>query len=286
METQPSYHVVIVGGGFGGLYAAKSLIHTNIKVTLIDKRNFHLFQPLLYQLATGWLSPGDIASPLRAVFHKYKNISALMAEVTDIIPNEHKLILRDGEISYDALIIATGSVPYYYGNEAWIPVAPGLKTIEDAIEIRHRILFAFEAAEQESDSAKRNALLTFVIVGGGATGVELAGTIAELARKALKDDFRSINPIDAKIILIEGADRILPPYPPELSAEATKALKRMRVRIQTNALVVDVQDDMIVIRENERVEEIQTNTVIWAGGTKGTTMGQVLADKTGCGLDR
>jgi len=286
MKAQSSYHIVIVGGGFAGLYAAKSLRHAQAEVTLVDKRNFHLFQPLLYQVATGWLSPGDIASPLRAVFHRYKNISVLMAEVIDVIPDEHKLVLCDGELSYDTLIIAAGTVPSYYGNDVWVPVAPGLKTIEDAIEIRRRILLAFEAAERETDPDKRNALLTFVIVGGGATGVELAGTIAELARVAIKDDFRSINPTKARIILIESTDRILPPYPPELSARAAKDLTNLGVSIQTEALVVDIQEDMIVIRQREQVKEISAKTVIWAGGTKGTPIGQVLASRTGATLDR
>jgi NADH dehydrogenase len=286
MKTKSFNHIVIVGGGFAGLYVAKSLRRTQIEVTLVDKRNFHLFQPLLYQVATGWLSPGDIASPLRAVFHNNKNITVLMAEVTDIIPNEHKLICSDGELSYDTLVVATGTIPSYYGNDAWIPVAPGLKTIEDAIEMRSRILLAFEMAERESDPSKRNALLTFVIVGGGATGVELAGTIAELARIALKDDFRSINPTETKIILIESTDKILPSYPPELSARAAHDLMHLGVSIQTEALVVDIQDNMIVIRQHEQVKEISANTVIWAGGTKGTPIGQVLASRTGATLDR
>ncbi len=219
-------HVVIVGGGFGGLYAAKSLRNAPVRVTLIDKRNFHLFQPLLYQVATGSLSPADIASPLRVVLSKQKNARVLLDKVVDIDPQDKKVIVQDGEdINYDMLVIATGGSHHYFGNDQWEKAAPGLKTVEDALEIRRRIFTAFEAAEKEPDPKKRQALLTFIVVGGGPTGVELAGAIAEIAHKSVVEDFRHIDTTQARILLFEGMDRILPPYPEELSAKAQESLE-------------------------------------------------------------
>jgi NADH dehydrogenase len=280
-------HVVIIGGGFGGLYAAKALGHTPVRVTLVDKRNFHLFQPLLYQIATGGLSPGDIASPLRAVLNRNKNIEVLTAEVIDLQPEQRKVILRDGELTYDILVVATGVSHHYFGHEEWAEVAPGLKTVEDATEIRRRILLAFEAAEREPNPEKRRAWLTFVIVGGGPTGVELAGALAELAHKTLKDDFRRINPTDAKILLLEGVDRVLPPYPPELSAKAEQALIRLGVTVQTKTMVTDIQDGLITVRRGDGPsEQIQTRTVLWAAGMKASVLGQILAERAGAKLDR
>jgi NADH:ubiquinone reductase (H+-translocating) len=218
-------HVVIVGGGFGGLYAAKSLKDAPVKVTLIDKRNFHLFQPLLYQVATGTLSPADIASPLRVILSKHKNTQVLLDKVEDIDPNAKKVYLEGREdLDYDALIVATGVSHHYFGNDQWQDDAPGLKTVEDALEMRRRIFTAFEAAENETDPEKRQALLNFVIVGGGPTGVELAGAIAEIAHQSVKDDFRDIDTTQAKVMLFEGMERILPPYPEECSAAAQKSL--------------------------------------------------------------
>ncbi|HXW00727.1 MAG TPA: NAD(P)/FAD-dependent oxidoreductase [Anaerolineae bacterium] len=280
-------HVVIIGGGFGGLYAAKALGDVPVQVTLVDKRNFHLFQPLLYQIATGGLSPGDIASPLRAVLNRYKNIQVLTAEVIDLQPEQQKVILRDGELTYDILVVATGVSHHYFGHEEWAEVAPGLKTVEDATEIRRRILLAFEAAEREPDPEKRREWLTFVIVGGGPTGVELAGALAELAHKTLKDDFRRINPTDAKILLLEGVDRVLPPYPPELSAKAEQALIRLGVTVQTQTTVTDIQDGLITLRRGDGPsEQIQTRTVLWAAGMKASVLGQILAERGGTMLDR
>ncbi len=202
------HRVVILGGGFGGLYAAKALKKVPVQVTLLDRRNFHLFQPLLYQVATGSLSPGEIASPLRAVLHRQKNTQVLLGEATDLDAEHHRLILDDGQaVEYDSLIVATGSADSYFGHDDWQRNAPGLKSIEEATEIRHKILYAFEAAERESDPEKRSEWLTFVIVGGGPTGVELAGALAEIAHDTLRDDFRSIHPQDAHIFLLEGGPR-------------------------------------------------------------------------------
>jgi NADH dehydrogenase len=286
-NNQQNHHVVIIGGGFGGLYAAKALKRAPVQVTLLDKRNFHLFQPLLYQVATGGLSPGDIASPLRAVLSGYKNTQVLTAEAIDLEPNECKVILRDGELTYDTLIIATGASHHYFGHDDWAKLAPGLKTVEDATEIRRRLLLAFEAAEREPDPAKRQAWLTFVIVGGGPTGVELAGALAELAHTTLRNDFRNIDPRTAKILLLEGVERVLPPYPPELSAKAKEALARLGVTVETKTLVTDIQEGVITVRRGDNPpEQIQARTILWAAGMKASVMGQILAQRTGVALDR
>jgi NADH dehydrogenase len=281
-----SHHVVIVGGGFGGLYAAKALKRAPVKVTLIDKRNFHLFQPLLYQVATGGLSPGDIASPLRAVFSRQKNTTVLNAEVVDLDPAGQRVILRNGELSYDTLIVASGSSHHYFGHDEWSTMAPGLKTVEDALDIRRRILMAFEAAERETDPDRRRAWMTFVVVGGGPTGVELAGAIGELARTTLKDDFRHIDPAQAQILPLEGTDRVLPVYSPDLSAKAEASLARLGVAVRTGCLVTDIQDDVVTVSRGDRVELIQARTLLWAAGMKASPMGLVLAQRTGVELDR
>ncbi|MFM6309812.1 MAG: NAD(P)/FAD-dependent oxidoreductase, partial [Dolichospermum sp.] len=219
-ENNAPHEVVIIGGGFGGLYAAKALANTNVNVTLIDKRNFHLFQPLLYQVATGTLSPADISAPLRSVFSKSKNTKVFLGEVSDIDPKKQQVILGDETIPYDTLIVATGANHSYFGKDHWKEFAPGLKTVEDAIEMRRRIFSAFEAAEKETDAKQRQAFLTFVIVGGGPTGVELAGAISELAYKTLKEDFRNIDTSETRILLLQGGDRILPHIAPVLSQVA------------------------------------------------------------------
>jgi NADH:ubiquinone reductase (H+-translocating) len=284
------HHVVIIGGGFGGLHAAQTLGHISadapVKVTLIDKRNFHLFQPLLYQVATGSLSPSDISSPLRSILNKYKNISVLMGEVKDVDPVKQKIFLNKGEINYDTLIVATGVSHHYFGNDQWAPNAPGLKTVEDALEMRRRIFMAFEAAEKETDTEKRKAWLTFMIVGGGPTGVELAGAIAELAYSTLKKDFRSIDTAETKIVLVEGMDRVLPPYAPELSAKAEASLVGLGVKIQTKAMVTNIEDNIVTIRQGETTETVAARTVLWAAGVKASAMGKILADHTGTELDR
>jgi NADH:ubiquinone reductase (H+-translocating) len=286
VEHQSPHHVVIVGGGFGGLHAALSLGDPSVRVTLIDKRNFHLFQPLLYQVATGGLSPADISSPLRSILNKQRNTKVLMGEVRDIDPHGQKITLNKGEITYDTLIVATGVSHHYFGNDQWAPTAPGLKTVEDALEMRRRIFMAFEAAEKETDLEKRRAWLTFVIVGGGPTGVELAGAIAELAYSTLKKDFRNIDTAEAKIILVEGLDRVLPPYPPELSAKAEASLVELGVKVQTKALVTDIEDDTVTIRQGENTETVAARTILWAAGVKASAMGKILADHTGAELDR
>jgi NADH dehydrogenase len=285
-KDQSPHHVVIVGGGFGGLYAAKALAKAPVKVTLIDKRNFHLFQPLLYQVATGGLSAGDISSPLRAVLSRQKNTEVLMGEVTEIDPQQQTVKVQNRELNYDSLIVATGVSHHYFGNDQWAPKAPGLKTVEDALEMRRRIFVAFEAAEKETDPEKRRAWLTFVLVGGGPTGVELAGAMAELAYSTLKDDFRNIDTSEAKIILIEGMDRVLPPYPPELSAKAQASLERLGVTIQTKAMVTNIENDVVTIRKGDETEQIAARTVLWAAGMKASGMGEVIAKATGAQLDR
>ncbi len=286
LEQHALHHVVIIGGGFGGLHAAQSLGNAPVRVTLIDKRNFHLFQPLLYQVATGGLSPADISSPLRSILNKHQNIKVLMGEVKDVDPHQQKIFLNKGEITYDTLIVATGVSHHYFGNDQWAPTAPGLKTVEDALEMRRRIFMAFEAAEKETDAEKRRAWLTFVIVGGGPTGVELAGAIAELAYSTLKKDFRNIDTAEAKIVLVEGMDRVLPPYDPELSAKAEASLVKLGVKVQTKAMVTNIADKVVTIRQGENIEEIETRTVLWAAGVKASAMGKILAEHTGAELDR
>ncbi|HEY9667659.1 MAG TPA: NAD(P)/FAD-dependent oxidoreductase [Coleofasciculaceae cyanobacterium] len=281
-----SHQVVVIGGGFGGLYATQALGKAPVQVTLIDKRNFHLFQPLLYQVATGSLSAGDISSPLRGILSYQKNTKVLMREVTDIDPKQQKILMHDEEIPYDTLIIATGVSHHYFGNEHWAEKAPGLKTVEDALEIRRRVFVAFEAAEHETDQEKRRALLTFVIVGGGPTGVELAGALAELAYGTLKEDFRNIDTSETRIILLEGMDRVLPPYPSELSVQAKSSLEHLGVTVQTGTLVTNIENHIVTVRRGEQIEQIPAQTILWAAGIKASKMGEVLANRTGVQLDR
>ena len=280
------HRVVIVGGGFGGLYAAKSLGQAPVEVTLIDRRNFHLFQPLLYQVATGGLSPGEIASPLRVVLRDHANTEVLLGEVVDLDVARRCVILRDGEASYDDLIVATGATHHYFGNDRWAQFAPGLKSIEDATEIRSRVLAAFERAEREPDLEKRRAWLTFVIVGGGPTGVELAGALGEIANDTLRHDFRRINPAEAQILLIEGEDRVLPPFPPDLSAKAEKQLIGLGVRSLTSARVTDIDQDGVTAWAGVREQRIAARTVLWAAGVRASRLGKMLAERAGAPLDR
>ncbi len=283
-----AHRVVIVGGGFGGLYAAKELGKSAAQVTLIDKRNFHLFQPLLYQVATGTLSPADISSPLRGILSKSRNVQVLMGEVMGIDPEANQITLRERnqKIDYDSLIVATGVSHHYFGNEQWKSDAPGLKTIEDALEIRRRIFVAFEAAEKEPDPEQRKAWLTFVVVGGGPTGVELAGAIAELAFNTLKADFRNIDTTQAKILLVEGLDRVLPPYPPELSEKAAQALARLGVTVRTQSLVSNIANHVVTIKQGDELQEVPARTILWAAGVKASAMGKVLEQQAGATLDR
>lgn len=286
-ECDRPHHVVIIGGGFGGLYAAQKLGKSPVKVTLIDRRNFHLFQPLLYQVATGSLSPADIASPLRAVLAENKNTSVLMGEVVDIDPQAQRVKLKTHlEVHYDSLIVATGVSHHYFGNDQWSEQAPGLKTIEDAINIRRRILSAFEAAEKTNDSKFQEALMTFVIIGGGPTGVELAGTIAELAHRTLSEEFSNIDTRKARIIMIEGTDRVLPPYHADLSAAAQESLTGLGVEVRTSAMVTNIEEHIVTFKCGEQIEQIQAQTILWAAGVKASTMGKVLSDRVGAELDR
>jgi NADH dehydrogenase len=279
-------HVVIIGGGFGGLYTVRALKRAPVRITLVDRRNFHLFQPLLYQVATGWLSPADIASPLRAILKRQLNVQVLLAEVNNIDVVNRQVIFTDGVLHYDILIVATGARHHYFGHNQWEPLAPGLKTIEDATEIRRRILSAFEAAERETGPERIRAWLTFIIVGGGPTGVELAGTLGELTRDTLKHDFRQIDPAKTRICLVEGADRLLPSYPPQLSAKAAAALTHLGVEVRTGATVTDIQLESVTIRSGSLSEDVSARTVLWAAGVQASPLGRVLASATGAELDR
>ncbi len=278
--------IVIIGGGFGGLHAATSLRNVDANITLIDRRNFHLFQPLLYQVATGALSPANIAAPLRDILKKQKNTEVLLAEVQDFDLANQEVILADGRIPYDTLILAAGVRHHYFGNDQWESSAPGLKTIEDATEIRRRVLLAFETAERETDPDEIRKWLTFVVIGGGPTGVELAGALGEIANHTLKHNFRHIDPASAKVILLEGTDRILPPYPIDLSARAAESLTKLGVTVRTNAIVTDIQPDRVTIRTGDQTEIIDAHTVLWGAGVQGSPLGRRLATAAGAELDR
>ncbi len=281
------HHVVVVGGGFGGLYAVQALRDAPVDITLIDKRNFHLFQPLLYQVATGGLSPGDIASPLRAILKGQDNVSVIQAEVVDFEPDKQKVILRDGELHYDSLLLATGAANSYFSKDAWEQRAPGLKTLEDALDIRRKILLAFETAERETDPEKRNAWMTFVVIGGGPTGVELAGAIAELAHSTLEGEYENISPAESEIILLEGQPDILPAYPPLSSANARRSLERLGVCVQPGTMVEDIQEGRLVYRRSDGAEvEIYSHTILWAAGMQASSFTRTLQQRTGVDLDR
>ena len=278
--------MVIVGGGFGGLYAAKALRDPDLEVVLVDRRNFHLFQPLLYQVATGGLSPGDIAHPLRSVLKRRRNVNVLLADVIGFDPAGSRVLLADGELPYDALVVAAGAVNHYFGHSDWQAHAPGLKSVEDATEIRSRILLAFEAAERQSDAALRARDLTFVVVGGGPTGVELAGALSEIANHTLKNDFRSIRPSDARIVLVEGADRLLLAYKPALAERAARDLAALGVVVRTGMLVAAIDAGGVTLKAGERTERIDARTVVWAAGVRTSPLAERLAAATGVTLDR
>jgi len=280
------HRIIIIGGGFGGLCAAQSMKKLPVQIALIDRRNFHLFQPLLYQVATGWLSPANIASTLRAVLRYQKNVRVLLAEVTDIDAQQHKVIFAGGELGYDTLIVATGSSHHYFGHDEWAQFAPGLKTIEDATEMRRRIFCAFEAAERETDAAKIRAWLTFTIVGGGPTGVELAGALADIANKTLTHDFRSIDPAAARILLIEASDRILSAYPEELSSKAESFLNDLGISVQTHTTVTELRAGVVAVRRGDTPEIIPCQTVLWAAGVRASHLGTALATRGVATLDR
>jgi len=280
------HRVVIVGGGFAGIHAARYLKGATVQVTLVDRRNFHLFQPLLYQVATGWLSPANIASPLRVILRNQKNARVLLDEAIDFDIAGRRVILREGQIEYDTLIVAAGSGFHYFGHDEWERLAPGLKTIEDATDIRRRIFQAFEAAERASDAETIREWLTFVIVGGGPTGVELSGALGEIVHDVVKHDFRKINSADVRILLVEGAERILPPYAPSLSASAQMFLARLGVTVRTGSMVEDIQSDAVTLRSKEKSETIRCRTVLWAAGVHASSLGRLLAEKTAAKLDR
>jgi NADH dehydrogenase len=271
-------HVVIIGGGFGGLSAARALHRAPLRITLVDRTNHHLFQPLLYQVAMAGLSPADIAAPIRAVLHKQKNVTVLLAEAVGVDFANRTVQLADGQLSYDYLILATGGRTSYFGNEHWEQFAPGLKDLDDAVEIRRRVLLAFEAAEKATEAERRQQLLTFVVVGGGPTGVELAGAIAELAHFVLARDFRNINPQEARVILLEGGPRILPSFTPDLSASATRQLNHLGVNVRVNTKVTNIDERGAYLGE----QMIEAATVIWGAGVQATA----FAAKLGVPHDR
>jgi NADH dehydrogenase len=270
-------NVVVVGGGFGGLWAARALRRAPVTVTLVDRRNHHLFQPLLYQVATAALSPADIAAPIRSVLRHQRNCEVMMGEVVDVDRSARQILLADGGVlPYDYLVVATGATHAYFGHPEWEPIAPGLKTVDDATEIRRRFLLAFEAAEQESDDEARRALLTFVIVGAGPTGVEMAGAVAEIARKALVRDFRHIDPRSARVILLEGGPRVLSAYDERLSAYAQGTLERMGVEVRTNSIVTNIEDGRVYVGD----EVIRARNVVWAAGVTASPLGKKLDSPT------
>jgi len=272
----PRPRVIIIGGGFGGLSAAKTLHRAPVDVLLIDRRNHHVFQPLLYQVATAGLSPGDIASPIRWILRRQPNVEVWLGEVTKVDVDHKTVLLRDGQATYDYVIVAAGSSHAYFGHDQWRSYAPGLKTLEDALDIRRRVLLAFEEAERERDPIRQRRLLTFVVVGGGPTGVELAGALAEISRHALAHDFRTIAPESARIILVEGGPNVLATYPASLSAFARRALERLGVAVWTNKIVTDVEADKVHLG----AETIETGTVLWAAGVSASSVGRTLGVPT------
>ena len=291
-DRRGRHRVVIVGGGFAGLYAAKQLgIDPEIAVTLVDRRNFHLFQPMLYQVATGALSPGEIAQPLRSILRKQRNTTVILGEAIGLDPERRLVLMSDGgPIPYDSLIVATGAHHSYFGHEDWARYARGLKTLEDATEIRRRVLIAFEAAEREADTELREEWMTFVLVGGGATGVELAGSLGEIARDTLRRDFRSIDPRDARIILVEAMDRVLPTYPVDRSASAKKQLERLgvQVRLKTKVMAIDDHGVTVAVGEGDAAtsEVIPARTVLWGAGVITASFARKVAEATGTETDR
>ncbi len=268
----PTPHVVIVGGGFGGLAAARTLAGRPVRVTLVDRRNHHLFQPLLYQIATATLSPADIATPLRSILRAAANVRVLLGEAEKVDLAGRRLGLVDGALDYDALILAAGASHSYFGHDDWEPLAPGLKSLEDAIEIRRRVLLAFEAAERATDAAERAALLTFIVIGGGPTGVELAGALAEIARHSIARDFRAIDPAQARIVLLEAGDRVLAAFPADLSGRAAQALGRLGVEVRTGSKVTNVTSDAVWLGG----EQIRSRAVIWAAGVAASPLARSL----------
>lgn len=282
--------IVIVGGGFGGLLTAKGLAGANADLVLIDRRNHHLFQPLLYQVATGGLSPANIAAPLRALVKKQRNTEVLLGEVRKIDVAAKVVHTAEEAVPYDYLVVATGAGQSYFGNDQWAEIAPGLKSLEDATRIRRDVLLAFEEAESEEDAAKRRALMTFVVVGAGPTGVELAGALAEISRKTLRGEFRRIDPTQARVLLVEGADRVLPPFAPQLSVYSRESLEAMGVEVRTRAKVVNIAPGFLELESLDQPaaprERIDAANILWAAGVQASGLGKELASGTGAELDR
>src|SRR5262245_46945992 len=270
--TDARHHVVILGGGFGGLAAARALARRSVRVTLIDRRNHHVFQPLLYQVATAGLSAPDIAAPIRRIVQRHRNVDVVLAEARGIDLARRAVLLDDGEVAYDSLIVATGATHSYFGYDEWAEHAPGLKSLEDALLIRRRVLLAFERADRETDEALRRQWLTFVVIGAGPTGVEMAGTLGEIARHTLRKDFHHIDPGTARVVLVEAVDRVLPPYPPDLSARAQTQLERLGVEVRTKTRVTGVDTDGVWLGE----ERLAARTIVWAAGVAASPLGRAL----------
>ena len=283
------HKVLIIGGGYGGLYAARALRKADVDITLVDRRNHHLFSPLLYQVATGALTPSDIAQPLRLILRKQQNTRVLLAEAVGIDPAAKTVRIDDGsDLEYDSLVVATGTKHSYFGNDQWAEHAPGIKTLEDALQMRARILDAFENAELETDTGHQHDWMTFVIVGAGPTGVELAGSLCEIARDALPRDFRAINTEEAQVYLVEGADRVLPTYPRSLSKAASRQLAQLGATIRTKSMVTEIDEDGVTVSGTEGTEtgRIPAKTVLWAAGVAVGKFGKALALATGAPTDR
>jgi NADH:ubiquinone reductase (H+-translocating) len=282
MDQQTKARVVIVGAGFGGLLAARTLARYPVQITLVDRQNFHIFQPLLYQVATAGLSPDEIAAPIRWIMRSQRSVEVLMSEVRDFDLSRRVVKLEDGEVEYDYLIVAAGASHAYFGHDEWEPFAPGLKTIEDALEIRRRVLLGFELAERQpassDDKDREHAQLNFVVVGGGPTGVELAGTLAEISRQVLANEFRSIDPKRTRIVLLEGGPRVLPAYPEDLSRSAEEQLRHLGVEVQTSALVTQVAPGSVHIGESK----LPATVILWAAGVAASPLGK----KLGAPVDR
>jgi NADH dehydrogenase len=284
--SQP-HQVVILGGGFGGLVATQNLKRANVEITLLDKRNFHLFQPLLYQVATGSLSPAEIAAPLRAVLRHQKNVEVLLGEAVDIDPTGRKVILADGGVfPYDTLVVATGSQTSYYGKDEWRESAPSLKTVEEATTMRRKMLYAFERAERAESEQEARAWLNFVIVGAGATGMELAGALAEIAHETLKHDFRRIRPQEARIVLMEGGPRVLSAYPEDLSAKAEQLVRKLKVEVLLRAFATNIDAEGVSYQHGDAAGYIPARTVLWAGGVTATPFARKVAERLNAETDR